>query len=158
MKSQHADLQISLDELMSYSLTPVPSSLETADGFFYKTNKAALLPAILDDVLDNIAYPDDAPSIQDGNAHFHSLIDIPPIFGELSLRILNSMMSKKQFIFSTDSYHNSSMNHKRHIVSGPATRKPADFKLFLTNKDDKLQLCKLLLTVWSSPTAEASIK
>ena len=101
---------------MSYSLTPVPPSLGTADGFFYKTNKAALLHAILDDVPDNIAYPDDALSIQDGNAHFHSLIDIPPIFGELSLRILNSMVSKKQFIFSTDSYHNSSINHKRDCV------------------------------------------
>ena len=78
VKSQHTDLQISLDELMSYSLTPVPPSLGTADGFCYKTNKAALLPAILDDVTDNIAYPDDALSIQYGNVHFHSLIDILP--------------------------------------------------------------------------------
>ena len=69
---------------MSYSLTPVPPSLGTADGFCYKPNKAALLPAILDDVPDNIAYPDDALSIQYGNAHFHSVIDIPPIFGEFS--------------------------------------------------------------------------
>ena len=145
VKSQHADLQISLDELMSYSLKPVPPSLGTADGFFYKTNKDALLPAILDDVPDNITYPDDALSIQDENAHFHSLIDIPRIFGKLSLRILNSMVSKNQFIFSTDSYHNSLIKSQerlrrgcsqRHIVSGPATRKPADFKLFLTNKDN----------------------
>ena len=167
VKSQHADSQISLDELMSYSLTPVPPSLGTADGFFNKTNKATLLHAILDDVPEHIAYPDDALFIQDGNAHFHSLIDIPPTFGELSLRILNSMVSKKQFIFSTDSYHNSSIKSQerlrrgcsqRHIVSGPATRKPADFKLFLANEDNKIQLCKLLLTVWSSPTAEASLK
>ena len=63
VKSQHADLQISLDELISYSITPVPPSLGTADGFFYKTNKDALLPAISNDVPDNIAYPDDALSI-----------------------------------------------------------------------------------------------
>ena len=50
VKSQHADLQISLGELMSYSLSPVPPNLGTDDGFFYKTNKAALLHAILDDV------------------------------------------------------------------------------------------------------------
>ena len=61
VKSQHADLQISLSELMNYSLTPVPPSLGTDDGFFYKTNKAALLHAILDDVPDNVAYPDDSP-------------------------------------------------------------------------------------------------
>ena len=50
VKSQHADLHISLGELMSNSLTPGPPSLGTDDGFFYKTNKAALLHAILDDV------------------------------------------------------------------------------------------------------------
>ena len=65
VKSQHADLQISLGELMSYSLTPVPLSIGTDDGFFYKTNKAALLHAILDDVPDNVAYSDDALFIQD---------------------------------------------------------------------------------------------
>ena len=65
VKSQHADLQISLGELMSYSLTPVPPSLGTDDGFLYKTNKAALLHAILDDVPDNVAYPDDALFTQD---------------------------------------------------------------------------------------------
>ena len=32
VKSQHADLQISLGEIMSYSLTPVPPSLGTDDG------------------------------------------------------------------------------------------------------------------------------
>ena len=65
VKSQHADLQISLGEIMSYSLTPVPPSLGTDDSFFYKTNKAALLHAILDDVPDNVAYPDDALFTQD---------------------------------------------------------------------------------------------
>ena len=63
---------------MSYSLTPVPPSLGTADGFFNKTNKAILLHAILNDVPEHIAYSDDALFIQDGNAHFHSLIDILP--------------------------------------------------------------------------------
>ena len=62
---------------MSYSLTPVPPSLGTADGLFNKTNKAAFLHTILVDEPDNIAYPNDALFIQDGNAHFHSLIDIP---------------------------------------------------------------------------------
>ena len=64
VKSQHADLQINLGELMSCSLTPVPPSLRTDDRFFYKTNKAALLHAILDDVPNNVAYPDDALFIQ----------------------------------------------------------------------------------------------
>ena len=143
VKSQHADLQRSLDKLMSYPLTPVPPSLGTADAFLYKTKKDALLLAILDAVPVNIAYPDDALFIQDGNAHFHSLIDIPRIFGELSSRILNSMVSKNEFIFSTDSYHNYSIKSQerlcrdcsqRHIVSGPATRKPPNFKLFFNKQ------------------------
>ena len=34
------------------------------------------------------------------------------------------------------------------ILSGPATRKPFDFKIFFANDDNKKQLCQLLLRVW----------
>ena len=39
IKSQHLPEAIDLDELMQYSLSPVPHSLGIADDFFNKTNK-----------------------------------------------------------------------------------------------------------------------
>ena len=39
---------------------------------------------------------------------------------------------------------------EKFIVDGPAIRKPPDFKLFLANDENKLQLCHLLINVWSN--------
>jgi len=36
---------------------------------------------------------------------FHMLINLLPTCGEICLQILDDMVSKKQFLFSTDSYH-----------------------------------------------------
>ena len=47
---------------------------------------------------------------------------------------------------------------EKFIVDGPATRKPVDFKLFLTNEDNKLQLCQLLLKVWQSKEAVSRLE
>ena len=72
------------------------------------------------------------------------------------------MVAKKDFIFSTDSYYPDSINSQERlyrgyslklIADGPATRKPVDFKLFLTDKENKRQLCQLLLRVWGSEVA-----
>ena len=97
IKSQLLDEPIDLDELMRYSLTPVPASLGTADGFFAKTNKANMLHFLLDDSLDNDTYPKDAIFIQDGNALFHALTDLPPTFGRIALKVLDQMVAKKKF-------------------------------------------------------------
>ena len=49
VKSQSLDEPVDFDELMRYSLTPVPPSLGTGDGSFNKTNKGALLHFLTDD-------------------------------------------------------------------------------------------------------------
>ena len=166
IKSQQLEQPLNLDELMRFSLTPVPHSLGTADGFFNKTNKAAMLHALLEDSLDDVAYPKDSFFIQDGNALFHALTNLPPTFGDICLQILDQMIAKKNFLFSTDSYHSDSIKaqerlrrgcSQRYIVEGPATRKPTDFKLFLANDDNKVQLCQLLLLVWSSKKASSRL-
>lgn len=167
IKSQQLDEPIDLDELMRYPLTPVPHSLGTADGFFNKTNKAAMLHFLLEDFPDNgVSQPKDALFIQDGNALLHALKNLPPTFGEICLKILDQMVAKKNFVFSTDSYHEDSIKSQerqrrglsqRYIVEGPATRTPSDFKLFLANEENKTQLCKLLLRVWESQTAASRL-
>lgn len=45
-----------------------------------------------------------------------------------------------------------------YILEGPATRKPADFKLFLANEENKLQLCQLMLRVWGSKIAASRLE
>ena len=167
VKSQNLDEPVDLDELMRYSLTPVPPSYGTADGFFNKTNKAALLHFFTDDNQEDISYPKCALHIQDGNALFHVLTNIAPTFGEICLQVLDQMVAKKDFIFSTDSYHADSIKAQErlrrgssqcYLIQGPATRKPSDFKLFLENEQNKTQLCELLLKVWSSNAASSSME
>ena len=44
------------------------------------------------------------------------------------------------------------------ILDGSSTRKPEDFKAFLTNNTDKKQLCEVLLKVWGSPAAVSHLQ
>ena len=151
---------------MCYSLSPVPHSLGTPDGFFMKTNKAAMLHFLLDERKDEVPYPKDAIFIQDGNALFHALTNLPLTFGGICLQVLDQMAAKKNFIFSTDSYQPDSIKAQervrrgcsaKFIVQGAATRKPHDFKVFLGNEENKRQLCQLMLKVWRSKEAASRL-
>ena len=75
---------------MSFILTPVPHCFGTPDGYFNKTNKASMLHYILEEFTESVSYPNDAIFIQDGNALFHSLKDLPPTFGRICLKIFGS--------------------------------------------------------------------
>ena len=167
IKSQLLDVPIDLDELMRYSLTPVPPSLGTPDGFFAKTNKASMLHFLLDDAPKEVPYPRDAIHIQDGMALWYVLTNLPPTCGEICLQVLDQMAAKQNFMFSTDCYHANSIKaqerlrrgfSEKFIIDGPATRKPADFKLFLANEENKVQLCQLLLWVWGSKAAASRLE
>ena len=99
--------------------------------------------------------------IQDGNAFFHTLNNLY-LRLVACLQILGHMAAKQNFIFSTDSYHQDSIKSQELvprrcsefcILQGSVTRKPKDFKAFMTNDENKRQLCKVLLQVWSSSAA-----
>ncbi|XP_034071932.1 uncharacterized protein LOC117545981 [Gymnodraco acuticeps] len=115
----------------------------------------------------DLPYPKDALFIQDGMALLHVLTNLPPTCGEICLQVLDQMVAKKHFLFSTDSYHPGSIkaqeslrrgSSEKIILAGPATRKPYDFKMFLTNDDKKKQLCQLLLRVWSDQQAASRLE
>jgi hypothetical protein len=57
IESQNLDEPLNLDELMRYSLFPVPHSLGTADGFFNKNHKAAMLHYFTEDAPEDVPYP-----------------------------------------------------------------------------------------------------
>ena len=167
VKSQVQENPIKLEELLTYSLAPVPHALGTPDGFFAKTNKATMLHFIMADSTHDTEYPDNAFFIQDGNALFHTLTSLPSNFGELSSLILDQMMFKRNFVFSTDSYHDNSIKTQERrrrgqseqlILDGPSTKIPKDFKLFLTNEMNKKQLCNLLIKTWSDIRSYSSLK
>ena len=104
--------------------------------------------------------------IQHGNALFHTLVNLLSTSGGICLQILDLMISKKSFIFSTDSCHQDFIKTQRQqrgcveqfILDGSSTRKPEDFKAFLTNNTDKKQLCEVLLKVWGSPAAVSRLQ
>ena len=118
VKSQLLDQPLNLDELMRYSLTPVPHSLGTADVFFNKTNKAAMLHYLMEDHLEDISYPEGAFYIQDGNALFYTLANLPPTFGAICLQVLDQMVAKTNFIFFMDSYHEDSIKSQERLRRG----------------------------------------
>ena len=166
VKSQLLAKPLDIDELMSYPLSPVPHCFGTPDGFFCKTNKAAMMHYLLEGNTDEVSYPTDAMFIQDGNALFHALTNLPPTFGATCLMLLDQMVAKKQFVFSTDSYQPDSIKaqerlrrgtSEKFIIDGPATRMPQDFKLFLCNEENKAQFCRLILKVWSSKDAASRL-
>lgn len=74
---------------MRYSLKPVPHSLGTPDQFFKKTNKAAMLQYMMDDAPEEVFYPAENLYIQDRNALFRALKNLPPTFGEICLQVLD---------------------------------------------------------------------
>ena len=118
IKSQHLNDPIDLDELMWYSLIPFSHSLGTADGFFNKTNKAAMLHYLMEDAPEEVPYPTESLYIQDGNALFHALKNLPPTFFAICLQVLDQMVAKNNFVFSTDSYHADSIKAQERLRRG----------------------------------------
>lgn len=136
--------------------------------FFTKTNKATILHYLLEDTPPrDLSYPPDALFIQDGMALLHTLTNLPPTCGEICLQILDQMIIRNNFVFSTDCYHEDSIKSQERLrrgtsekilLAGPATRKPYDFKMFLANDENKKQLCQLLLQVWGSQQAASRLQ
>ena len=74
IKAQNLNIDINIQELMTYQLTPVPYSLATTDGFLGKTNKAKGLEYLTKNILDR--HPSNNKEnllIMDGNAIYHMM-------------------------------------------------------------------------------------
>ncbi|CAL8342171.1 unnamed protein product [Arctogadus glacialis] len=90
-----------------------------------------MLHYLMEDAPGDVSYSKEAFYIQDGNALFHALMNLPPTFEGICLQSLDHMAAKKHFVFSTDSYYNDSVKaqerlrcgvSQRCIIGGPATR------------------------------------
>lgn len=52
---------------------------------------------------EEVPYPTDSLYIQDATRFFYALKNLPPTFGEMCLQVLDQIVAKKNFVFS--SYH-----------------------------------------------------
>ena len=167
VKSQLLPKPISLEELMSYTLTPVPHSIGTPDGFLAKTNKATLMHHIVDSIGDvEIPYNSlDTFFIEDGNAVIHAQQGLPKTFKATIFKVVDNLSTKPHLVFSTDSYHQNSVKSQERLRRGTSqkilvnvnTRMPADFHDFLKNPDNKTQLFQVMLQVLSSDEAATKL-
>ena len=158
MRSQRGG-RVEIEDLMKYPLTPVPYSLATADGFFNKTDKSKGFHYLMKDV-ENSPMPSSETSliIEDGNAVFHYLKEVPGNFKQICHKILDMLPKKSDVVFSTDMYYPDSVKaveRRRRgcadklVLQGELTKRPGDWQTFLTNDENKLQLTRLVLRVWS---------
>ena len=78
--------------------------------------------------------PDDkALVIEDGNAAFYYLKDLPPNFKDICARLFDMVVRKSDIIFRTDMYLENSIKsmERKLIVTSENTKKPPDWKTFL---------------------------
>jgi len=160
VRSQSEGLQLDLQQLMSFPLTPVPYSIGTADGYLSKTDKSKGVHHLTKEVEDaTITTATQTLVVEDGNAYFHYMTEVPANFKQISHKVFDMMQRSCDMIFSTDTYKSGSikaMERKRRgcgeklMIKGESTKKPADWKLFLSNDENKKQLIQLMCDVWSS--------
>ena len=153
--------QVNIEELMKYPISPVPYSLDTPDGYMTRTDKAKWMNHLLKGVID-APFPSDAKTllIQDGKATFCDMTDIPSNFELISYQIFD-MLKYINVLFSTDMYHDGSIkdmereqrgsrSSEKLIIGGQLTQRPADWKDFLMNNENKSKLVHVMNEVWCS--------
>ena len=84
--------------------------------------------------------------IVDGNTVLQAMVSLPSTFGELAERVLDQLPRAQRTDFVTDSYHPCLIkglersrrgSSKAHLVIGPSTKVPHDWKRFLCNEENK---------------------
>ena len=97
--------------------------------------------------------------IVDGNAVFHSILEIPDTLKGVCEKVFQMIPGSSDVIFSTDMYQKHSIKSterrrrgcgEKLLVKGPAMRRPADWKGFLSNDENKEQFIDILVRVWST--------
>ena len=127
-----------------------------------KTDKSTIVCHLTSDV-ESATFPSQGADrkkvlfIDDGNARLYTLKDLPETFEKINLKILEQL-PRDDVIFSTDKYIRNFVKSQERarcgtsdkLLIGLNTRRPVDFKAFLLNGENKVQLFELLLGVWGS--------
>lgn len=153
-------IDIGFEDLMSYPRAPVPYSIGTSDGYLARTDKAKGFIYLVKDVeAASLLDPDSTLIIEDGNALFHYMSEVPKNFRDLCKKVYLIMTKRSDVVCSTDIYKPYSikgMQRQRRgvseniIIQGEMTKKSANWRRFLANDENKKQLIQIMLKVWSS--------
>ena len=133
------------------------------DNSLAKTNKAKGFQWLMKNISSDKWPENDASTlvIEDGNAIFHVLTNVPENFALIAEKIFDIKSQNQSVIFSTDMYKPDSVKSmerlrrgksKQLLIASPRTKKSADWKQFLMNDGNKKRLVEILLEVWSSQT------
>ena len=158
---------VSLKEVLTYSLGPIPWSLATADGGFVKSVKSKLLDTIEKDVENPMvdALPVDCVRVFDGMVIIQQLASVNlATFGEMSEYVLKRITFHpgKITYFVTDEYQDDSLKgyeRQRGAASGSIRiqlsrrdqKRPKQFKKYLNDGVNKVDIVKFFLKDWSDP-------
>ena len=97
--------------------------------------------------------------IEDGNAIFQVLTNVPENFALIAEKIFDIKSQNQSIIFSTDMCKSESVKSmerlrqgksKQLLIASPRTKKPADWKQFVMNNENKKRLVEILKEVWYS--------
>ena len=86
-----------------------------------------------------------------------AMVSLPSTFGELAEYVFQQLPRAQRVDFVTDSYHLRSIKElersirgssQAHLVKGPSTKVPRDWKKFLRDEENKRRLCSYLLEEW----------
>lgn len=161
--SLETKLELDLDKVLCFPITPVPLSLCHIDGSINKTVKSVLLQE-LEKTVEEVEQPPDQLDyfVVDGFFFLNTFKQVPRSFGDLSKKILHSLVnypaSHVAIIF--DRYFTPSIKDYEHTlrgytedkhvyISGPQQKRTADFAKELKNIKFKEAFVKFLIEHWT---------
>ena len=156
---------VSMKELISYSLGPIPWSLALPDGGLVKTVKSRLLYALEANVPHLETLPEGTTFIFDGMVILQQLnTSHLDTFGDISDFIFKriSRGNATSIYFVTDQYLEHSVKEMERRQRGSCgvlhiklerrdQKTPKQFKKYLADPKNKIELVKFLLNDWSHP-------
>ncbi|GBM65011.1 hypothetical protein AVEN_68937-1 [Araneus ventricosus] len=165
---------LNLEDLMAFSLNPIPAALGNYGGSLVKTNKAKLMHFNLGHQNIHLSITNISPNstlIIDGMAMLHQLKCVPSTFGELARTLLKQLVNIATELnctrvdFVTDSYPDISIKQgerSRRSAVGVQLFKitsenqpiPKQWKKFLALSVNKEAIITFLHQIWTSLPAE----
>jgi len=153
--------KIDIGEVLKYPLTPVPLSLCHTDGTMFKTQKPSLMEEIEGRYLSVDPTYIDAMLI-DGIFFLHLLVNLLPLFGQVSRHILvklcNIKASRIDIVFyqvKTPSIKDCERDRRSftdrnlmYVITGPMQKRPSNFVESLRSNDFKRSLVNFLVDDW----------
>ena len=159
--------EISMKEVLKYSLSPIPWSLALPDGGLVKTVKSKLLNLVEDGIPLTEEFPSNSCIIYDGMVILQQVDAVKlTTFGDLSDTVISRITSRPRttvdtIYFVTDQYRENSIKsyeRSRRSQSGTIRMKierrdqrlPKQFQKYLRDAENKSDVISFLFRDWSS--------